>query len=103
MSNKPTDLDTPLPFDLPPQQPKRRPRPIKTVAQGKCPNHVSDKGTLVGIVRGGKHLYWKPHHVNTYGSSKLCSASNASLCVVPSLSTWPARETPECDCMRGKK
>lgn len=90
-------------FEPPPQQPRRKPGAIRSVAQGKCPHHTSDTArTLTGIVRGGRHFYWKPHWVNKYRSRTMCIASDAPLCSVPALDTEPNHPTPKCPC-GGKK
>lgn len=98
-----TEYDQPLFGDLPPQQVKRRPAPIRSVAQGKCPHHTSDTSRqLTGLVRGGRHFYWKPHHVNTYGSRRMCIASDSPLCNTPAIATEPWHDTPKCPCGKGK-
>jgi hypothetical protein len=89
-----SNLDVPLFTDLPTtsnhgsqeEEPAQR-----SVAFGRCPHHAG-KG-LTGIVRGGRHLYWRAHYVRTYGSYRLCTASEAPLCSVP-----VDRLGPPCPC-----
>lgn len=91
--------------ELPPRFPPRnKAKPPRSVAQGKCPHHTSDTArTLTGLVRGGKHLYWKPHWVNRYGSRAICIASDSPLCSTPAIETEPNHPTPKCPCLKGSK
>lgn len=88
---------TPLGLEIPKAggDSQERPKAAKSVAYGKCPNHTGDR--LVGLIRGGRHLYWRSHKVKTYGSERTCSASDAPLCSVPSRTVVSA-ETPLCPC-----
>ena len=90
---KVTELDVPLFENLPAAKgsPREQPRPTRCYQFGPCPHHTSRK--LTGLVRSGRHLYWKPHYVRTYGSSRLCTASDAPLCSAP-----VKRGGPLCPC-----
>jgi hypothetical protein len=80
---KVTDLDVPLFDNLPAVQGSSREQatPQRSVEFGRCPHHAG--GGVTGLVRGGRHLYWRAHFVRTYGSRRLCIASEAPLCSAP--------------------
>jgi hypothetical protein len=86
-------LDVPLFTDLPTASSSTREEAAaqRSVAFGRCPHHSSHQ--LTGIVRGGRHLYWRAHYVRTYGSARLCTASDAPLCTAP-----VDRHGPPCPC-----
>lgn len=95
---KVTELDVPLFDNLPAAQGSSRdqPKPPRSVEFGWCPNH---KGTrLTGLVRGGRHLYWRTHYVATYGSRRLCTASDAPLCSAPATRIYHGQYPPVCPC-----
>ena len=82
--------------DPAPQQPPVRPPLPRSVGRAACPGHPYQYG-LIGLVRSGRHLYWREHRVAQGKGFRLCRASDAPLCTMPARQV-PGYTAPHCPC-----
>lgn len=60
---------------------RRRPKSIKSSAQGNCPKCLVGK---IGLVLIGSHLVWRLHNKRTWnGTAVECMASGVAVCDAP--------------------
>jgi hypothetical protein len=76
------DVPTEPMFDMAHVQQPQRPRSLKSVTFGHCPEcSAHDR---VGLVWQGVHLVWRQHTYRTWsGATMICRTSNVSVCVAP--------------------
>jgi hypothetical protein len=90
---------------FPPPEPVHveRQKTPRSVAFAACPNHPY-LGKLVGLTRGGRHLYWRVHSYDSSlpGRRTICGSSSAPLCSVPAREI-PGNPTVVCPCTKEKK
>jgi hypothetical protein len=84
-------------FPDPPPAPRSEKTPApRSVAHGACPSHTGGL-TLTGVVRGGRHFYWRLHYVRQGKGARICTASNAPLHSMPARDVI-GHKTPICPC-----
>lgn len=83
---------------LPRSEPVRKAAAPKSVAFGVCPNHPWQL-RLTGLVRHGRHLYWRGHSVPAARGHRprWCTASDAPLHTVAALQ-MAHQPCPTCPC-----